>query len=291
MAYTPNAYYSGPALEGINRGRTADAAVDTADAASQRSFLAALAAERNRAELGNKELALRESLGMADLGLRRDINQADVGLRRFLGAGALENTAEANDITRGLGIADLQTKADLARVAAKTALAQITGQLEVTRLQGQQLIDYAKAGGGINPQIQREIMRNEQQMRELKARAESAAMVANATQDELIQGLNPPNLTWDNAFSTRTWRDTPEMRRQFFESSPDVRAPIVGSVMRGLGTEADVVSYDPATRRFIPSRTLFPVGSVATPGINPTLEPPVPPPTRSLWDRFNSGRR
>jgi hypothetical protein len=292
MAYTPNAYYSGAALEGINRGRTADAEVEARDNASQRSFLASMADNRTRRDLGNRELGIRESIGNADLGLRRDLGTGELGLRRFLGVGALDNAAEANATTRGLGIAELQSKAELAQLAAKTALAQIQGQIAQVELQGKQLIDYARAGGGMNPQVQREMMRNDQQMRELKARAESASAVANADLQTLISNLDPPNWSWENSGTMRLWKDTPEMRQEYFNTNPDVRSATVGSVLRGLGTEADVLSYDPATRQFMPSRTLFPGGSVATPGINPTLPSPVmPSQPRSLWERFNSSRR
>lgn len=265
MAFTPNSFYSGD-LASINQGRTAAAAVDAADQASFRNFLASIAQDRTRGQLGNADIASRSQLGNRELDVRDRLGTGDIDLRRFLGTGDLNAKAADTVARRDVGMGQIASNNEATKSQAAVAYAQIAGQLEQVKEQGRQMQEYLRNGGGVNPTIQRAMMQNEQQQRELLAQAQAAATIANADLPTAINNLDQP---W--TFDTQT------SRRSFFNTDPTARATVVGGILRNAGPQAGSIEFDPATGSFIPNRTLFSAGAPAvaaprmfTPGVEST---------------------
>ncbi len=262
MAYST--YYSsgGAGLDAINRGRTADDAVAQADNASRRSYLAALAQDRSRTALGNRELDVKQQLGNSDMELRRDLGTSEIGLRRFLGEGDM-------GLRRDLGQGEIDVRRELGRGAitqqqaellqrAQLAKDRIAGELDLERLRGQNAINIYAAGGGVNPQVQREQMKIDQEQRQLQGDAESAALIANSL-------FETSKKSFDIPWKIDAWSD----RDAYLKSNPNVSTVIVGDVLKALGANAGIVEFDPVKQSFVARRSLFPQSRTVVPAPQP----------------------
>lgn len=264
MAYAPNSYYSGP-LASINQGRTADAAVAVQDAASQRSFLATLMAERNRQQIAQQDLALRETLGLGELGVRR----GDTAVRRELGLGEIDlgqqrigEMGADRAVRRELGLGTLNEARDRSVLDAQLRREELTQQAKLKTAELEALKLYYQQGGSTDPRVRVEMLRREQELNMLQAEADTAALQANSLVTSELDASTPWYQTRNSV--GQSWQD----------GNQRLSNRVIGNVLTRLGTQAPMVQFDPATRRFIP-RSFFSPSSIATPGINPTLPSPV----------------
>lgn len=282
-----SSYYSGD-LAAINRGRTADAAVDAADNASFRNYLAAIAQNRTRESLGNRELGIREALGTGELGLRRDLGTADIGLRRELGTGELDlgrrrigETAADRGLRRELGLGALTQEGDQFAKDLEFRLKELN---ETTRLK-QAEIDaykmYLQQGGAADWRADRDARRAEEEKLALQSEAQVIANRLSALALESTKGKEIPG-----------WWDTNAERAAAFTNNPAFQGEIVQGVLNAQPVgDAAMVEFDPVQTRFIPNRLQFPRVSVATPGINPNTPSPVfPAGGMSLFQQIQAER-
>lgn len=290
-------YYSGD-LAAINEGRSRDAAIQAEDARSFRNLVAMMAAERNRAQLGNRELGIREALGGRqldmtgrELDIRDRLGTEELGLRRTLGTGELENQRNRIGAERlgallryDVGLRGIQQADTATALNYDAQLKQIEQQAAAVKANLDAMKSYYQAGGGVDTRMAIEIARQEREMDMLRADAEEVARRATsaAAQSAIGSKHKVPG-------ATSRWYDFVQSEaeeRDAYLSKPEFGDAVRSQYLDTLPVEqASQIEWDPASLRFIPRRSMFnrrpqsgsapmPQTPVATPGINPASERP-----------------
>ncbi len=264
------AVYAGE-LEGFNRGNAAMAAIDAENRRSFRNYLANVASNRTRENLGTRELALREALGNQDLTLRGELGRGELSLGRDR-----LTQEESNRATRErLGMRGIDVEAQNAKLMADTRLKEIEAEVGIKNKELDALQRYYQAGGGTDPRVAIEIQRRNEELRLLLAQAQNAAAIANSAIEE---GIKKKGREWFTRESTA--------REGFMSGVPEYRDEIVGGARQAVGEDAYLVDFDPNTRSFVPSATLFPRAQpMGVPQATVPMSGTNMPPTR-LFDRY-----
>lgn len=238
-------YYSGD-LAGINQGRTADAAVNAADQASLRNYLASLAQTKVRSQLGTNENATRRELGLADINLRGNLGQSDIGLRRELGLGGLDvarsqvgEMGADRGLRRELGLATLKQGSDINAQDYKLRLAELDQQygLETARINA--IKEQAAAGKVMDWRDRMALYNAEESAKEIYNQAQAIASRINSEAETAAKGRS-----WfsGDAADLKEFQMDPVLNRSIFDKVV-ARQPIENMSM---------VKYDPAAMKYVP---------------------------------------
>lgn len=268
-------YYSGD-LAAINSGRTADAAVAAGDAASFRRYLADLASNQTRRDLGYGDLGLRSSLGNRQLGLEENA----LGVRSAQGNRQLDLEAENQALRRMLGTRGLDLRGqELAETTAGRVQSGELARLGLDRLvtsdQNQydlgvrgldlQKLWYGSGAGRDWRAIEAENRRREDERLAI-ADSETAVPIANSALMKVIKSQPVTDGSWfhmDDYDRADRWKN-----------NPDYRQSIVGTVLGQIGADyAPLVRFNDATGQFVPRFTM-PVNQASPVPVDPALTEP-----------------
>lgn len=254
-------YYSGD-LAAINAGRTADAQVAAENARSFRNYLAMLAQNRTRSELGNREIDSRERIAAED-----------VALRRRLGEGALENDknrigveATGTNNRMLLGILGLNQSAAESAQEYEIQLRQIAQRQKEVQANIDAITKLYGGGAAVDWRANEAIRRANEEKAALKAEAEVIASKANA----LLKSKAKSKDKW-------YWPDDNAAR---LESDPVFRREMTDEVISGLPT-SEAAMITPSGSGFIVNPRYFGSPVQAADSVAPMA-----PQSLSAFERF-----